>query len=158
MVGSLPPNLEWSSHVSGPWLDQCRNAEPFHRCLRYPWIRGLLQWFLVQGIVAASSRAFLAFHSVAGTICHRGSSSCVGSQASWTPHQVPLRQSGCGSHMVWSVLSGSQDHEPSSGVVLCCCMQQLHNPTCACPRQTQPTGRCIVLELALTVFCSCPTG
>ena len=37
-------------------------------------------------------------------------------------------------------------------------MQQLHNPTCACPGQTQPTGRCIVLEPALTVFCSCPTG
>ena len=30
--------------------------------------------------------------------------------------------------------------------------------TCACPRQTQPTGRCIVSEPALTVFSSCPTG
>ena len=60
--------------------------------------------------------------------------------------------------MVWSVLPGSQDHEPSSGLVLCRRMQQLHNPTCACPGQTQPTGKCIVSEPALTVFCSCPTG
>ena len=112
-------------------------------------------WF--RGSRLPHYRAFPAFHSVARTVCHRGSSSCVGSQASRTPHQVSQRQPGCGSCMVWSVLPRSQEHEPSLGVVLCRCMQQLHNPTCACPGQTQPTATCIVSEPALTVLCSCPT-
>lgn len=75
---------------------------------------------------------------------------CVGPQASRTSHQVP----GCGSCVVWSVLPGSEDHVPSSGVVLCGSMQQFYNPTCA--NTTHWQMHC--LGTSFHGFCSCPTG
>ena len=91
-----------------------------------------------------------ALHTVAGALCHRCSSSHLGSPPGWTAHQVPLRQSAHSPGMDQPVLQAPWSNGTTQDFILYCIQKQLYSHPGATSRQTELHCRCAFLQSNVT--------
>ena len=97
-------------------------------------------------------------HTVAGAICHRLSSSLLGSPPGWTVHQVPLQQSAHSPRMDQQVLQAPWHNGTTEDVILYCSQKQLYSLPGAPSRQTELHCGCAFLQSNVPFLFPCPPG